>query len=112
MKKKITFDKIITKDHFHVTIFGSARIKKGDKRYKMVYNLARNIGENGLDVVTGGGPGIMEAASQGHKEGIKKSGLGNHTIGLGIKLPHEQEYNNAINISKTFDKFSNRLDNF
>ena len=113
--KKLKRDKLnelMKPKHFHVTIFGSARIKQGDPRYKLVYNLARMIGEKGIDIVTGGGPGIMAAASLGHENGRKKNGLDSHSIGLGIKLPHEQMYNKGINIYKTFDKFSSRLDNF
>jgi len=105
-------DKRMRSKHFHVTIFGSARMKKNDPSYKLVYNLAEMIGERGIDIVTGGGPGIMEAASLGHKTGRRKNRFESHTIGLGIKLPHEQKFNKGVNISKVFDKFSNRLDNF
>ena len=112
MNNKQEYNKLLKEKHFHVTIFGSARIKKNDPTYKMVYKLSELLGEKGIDIVTGGGPGIMEAASFGHKIGKKKSGLYTHSIGLGIKLPHEQKYNNAIDVSKTFNKFSKRLDNF
>src|SRR3989344_9045117 len=94
-KSEKDFEKLIKEDHFRVTIFGSARIKRGDKRYKQIYELARMIGELGIDVVTGGGPGIMEAASRGHKEGVKNSKITSHSIGLGIKLPHEQAFNGS-----------------
>ncbi|MBS3072453.1 LOG family protein [Candidatus Pacearchaeota archaeon] len=104
------FEKLINDDHFRVAIFGSARVKRGDPRYKMVHELAKKIGERGIDIVTGGGPGIMEAANSGHKEGSKKSGA--HSIGLGIKLPHEQVFNKAVGYKKTFNRFSSRLDNF
>ena len=112
MNKKERFDKLIKERHFHVTIFGSARIKKGDPRYNQIFTLAKMIGENGIDVVTGGGPGIMEAASLGHKEGSKKARIKSHSIGLGIKLPHEQHFNTGVTASKVFDRFSDRLDNF
>jgi len=104
------FEKLLNDDHFRVAIFGSARITKGDLRYKMVYELAKKIGERGIDIVTGGGPGIMEAANLGHRAGSKKSGA--HSIGLGIKLPHEQVFNKAVGYKKTFNRFSSRLDNF
>jgi uncharacterized protein (TIGR00730 family) len=110
--KKKKFDEIITGKHFHVTIFGSARMKKNDPRYKQIYRLASMIGERGIDVITGGGPGIMEAASLGHKHGKKKSKVLTHAVGLGIELPHEQDFNKGVNVTKTFDKFSARLDNF
>ena len=100
----------LKKRDFRVTIFGSARMKKGDQEYKEVYKLAKMIGERGIDMVTGGGPGIMEAASKGHKKGSKKSKA--HTIGLNIKLPHEQRMNPYIEIKKEFTRFSERLDNF
>ena len=110
VKNDKEFERLLREDHFRVTIFGSARIKKGGKEYKMVYELAKKIGERGIDIVTGGGPGIMEAANKGHKEGSKKSDA--HSIGLGIKLPHEQAFNNSVGIKKTFNRFSSRLDNF
>ena len=96
--------------HFHVTIFGSSRITRNNKIYKEVYDLAKLIGEKDLDVVTGGCPGIMEAASLGHKEGSKNNN--SHAIGLGIKLPHEQVFNKGVDLYERFDRFSSRLDNF
>jgi len=104
------FKRILSDKHFRVTIFGSARIKRGDKRYKDIQSLAKMIGERGIDIVTGGGPGIMEAANKGHKEGNKKTIA--HSIGLGIKLPHEQNFNTSVSVKKEFNIFSNRLDNF
>ena len=109
-KVKITYEKEIKHKKFRVTVFGSSRMKKNDKNYKEVYNLAKSIGERGLDIVTGGGPGIMEAASRGHQDGSKKTKA--HSIGLSIKLPHEQGTNSAVQIEKKFDRFSQRLDNF
>lgn len=103
--KKITED-----HHFRVAIFGSARMKKNDPRYKDVYNLARMIAAKGMDVVTGGGPGIMEAANKGHKAG--RTGNGVHSMGLTIKLPKEQITNKHLDIKKEFHRFSNRLDEF
>ena len=102
--------KEMKKREFRVTIFGSARMKKGDWEFKEVYKLARMIGERGIDLITGGGPGVMEAASAGHKEGSRKSKA--HTIGLNIKLPHEQRMNQYVQIKKQFTRFSERLDNF
>ncbi len=102
--------KEMKKREFRVTIFGSARMKKGDWEFKEVYKLAKMIGERGIDLITGGGPGVMEAASAGHKEGSRKSKA--HTIGLNIKLPHEQRMNPYIQIKKQFTRFSERLDNF
>lgn len=95
---------------FRVTIFGSARTKKVDKEYKQIYTLAKMLGEEGIEIVTGGGPGIMEAASKGHKKGRKNKKI--HTIGLAIHLPSEHKINKAVDIFKEFKHFSERLDNF
>ncbi len=100
----------LKKREFRVTIFGSARLKKGDEEYSDVYDLAKMIGEKGIDLVTGGGPGVMESASAGHRVGTRKSKA--HTIGLNIKLPHEQRMNDYVNVKKQFTRFSERLDNF
>ncbi len=97
-------------NRFRVAIFGSARIKKGDTRYKLVFTLAKMIAESGMDVVTGGGPGLMDAASRGHHVGRKKKFL--QSVGLTIKLPTEQKDSYHLDIKKEFHKFSNRLDTF
>ena len=52
-------------NNFRVAIFGSARIKRNDPIYKLVYTLSKMIGKDGIDVITGGGPGLMEAANRG-----------------------------------------------
>lgn len=109
MKPSALF-KELKKREFRVTIFGSSRMKSTDEEYKQVCKLARMIGEKGIDLVTGGGPGIMEAASSGHKAGSLKTKA--HTIGLNIKLPHEQRMNDYVDIKKEFTRFSERLDNF
>lgn len=106
----IRIDRRFNPKHFHVTIFGSARIKKHDKTYKQICKLAEMIGERNWDVVTGGGPGIMEAANLGHRKGNK--GGKAHSIGLGIKLPHEQRFNRGVQLFRDFKIFSRRLDNF
>ena len=56
-------------EFYRVSIFGSARIKPDTKEYKEVYILAKELAESGADIVTGGGPGLMEAANAGAKEG-------------------------------------------
>jgi len=94
--------------HYRVVIFGSARIKEGDEEYKDVYKIAKGLAESGFDVVTGGGPGIMQAANAGHKSVESDS----HSIGLNITLPSEQEANKYLDIKKEFDRFSGRLDAF
>ena len=82
-----------------VTIFGSARVKEGSATYEAARETARLFAEAGLAVVTGGGPGTMEAANRGAKEG---SGL---SVGFNILLPHEQGLNPYCDISRTFKHF-------
>lgn len=100
----------IRKGHFTVAIFGSARVKKGDPNYNLVLKLSRMIAKEGLDIVTGGGPGLMEAASKGHQLGRGNKDV--HAVGLGIKLPWEQRLNPHVDFGKEFSKFSHRLDHF
>lgn len=109
-KTKSLFEKEIKKHDFRVTIFGSARIKKNDRIYKQVYALAKIIGEKKIDIVTGGGTGLMEAANAGHEKGDK--GNKADSIGLVINLPWENKGNKHLEIKKRFNKFSNRLDTF
>lgn len=109
MKKTKATPKIDV-EHFRVAIFGSARIEPHDPRYKQIYELARMIAGKGIDVVTGGGPGIMEAANKGHKEGRKEKKV--HSFGLNIALPKEQSANKHLDIQKDFERFSERLDYF
>ena len=82
-----------------VTIFGSARVKEGSATYEAARVTARLFAEAGLAVVTGGGPGTMEAANRGAKEG------GGLSIGFNIMLPHEQGLNPYCDISRTFKHF-------
>tara|TARA_Y100000034_G_C6817917_1_gene368121 strand:- start:354 stop:1007 length:654 start_codon:yes stop_codon:yes gene_type:complete len=111
MKKRL-IKKELENGDFRVTVFGSARIGKDSGEYKQVHKLGMMLGERGIDVVTGGGPGMMAAASRGHKKGREKSGKKSHSIGLAIKLPKEQKVNKGVNVTKEFNRFSNRLDNF
>jgi uncharacterized protein (TIGR00730 family) len=108
---KMKVPKQVDVEHFRVAIFGSARIKPHDPRYQQIYALARMIAKKGIDVVTGGGPGIMEAANKGHREGRKK-GEKAHSFGLNIRLPKEQASNKHLDIKKDFERFSDRLDYF
>lgn len=104
------FEKELLRKRFRVSIFGSSRIKKNDPTYKQIYDLAKRLAERGIDVVTGGGPGIMEAANLGHNEGSKKTNA--RSFGLNIFLPHEQKLNSGVQVEKRFKRFSQRLDNF
>lgn len=106
----VDIQKELKKKHFRVTIFGSARSIKGDHDYEMVYDLAHKVGRQGYDVVTGGGPGLMQAANEGHQAGKKDSNV--DSFGLVIQLPWENKANKYLDIERKFDKFSERLDTF
>lgn len=82
-----------------VTIFGSARLPQGNRYCKMAYELGGLLAKNGHTVVTGGGPGIMEAASHGAYE------IGGRVIGLNITLEHEQFPNPYLTDCLTFEYF-------
>ena len=82
-----------------VTIFGSARSKPGEKYYTMAEDMGRMLATEGFCVITGGGPGIMEAANKGAKEG------GGQSVGLNIVLPFEQQLNPYANIHLNFRYF-------
>lgn len=82
-----------------VTVFGSARLPQESKYCKMAYDLGRMLAENGHAVITGGGPGIMEAASHGAYE------IGGRVIGLNITLAHEQHPNPYLTDCLTFEYF-------
>jgi uncharacterized protein (TIGR00730 family) len=82
-----------------VSIFGSARLPQSDPAYASARATGRLFAEAGWAVITGGGPGVMEAANRGTKEG------GGQSIGFNIELPHEQSPNPYLDISVTFRHF-------
>lgn len=83
-----------------VSIFGSARLAEGTKYYELARNVAKSLSLAGFDVITGGGPGIMEAANRGASE----SGVGK-TVGLNIDLPFEQVGNPYVQHGINFRYF-------
>ena len=82
-----------------VSIFGSARIRDDSEVYRGAREVGKRFGEAGWAVITGGGPGVMEAANRGAKEG------GGLSVGFNIDLPHEQGSNPYIDIGYTFKHF-------
>ena len=85
--------------HNAVSIFGSARVKPDDPYYKKTKILARLLVQNGFSVITGGGPGIMEAANKGASE------AGGKSVGMNIRLPFEQKPNPYANIHLDYKYF-------
>ncbi len=82
-----------------VSIFGSARVKEDEKIYQQTYDLAYKLAQDGFNVITGGGGGLMEAANKGATDGGAKS------VGLNIQLPMEQVPNPYANIKLSFRYF-------
>ena len=82
-----------------VSVFGSARVADDDPAYGAARRTAHLFGRAGWSVITGGGPGVMEAANRGAQEG------GAQSIGFNIELPHEQAPNPYLDISVTFRHF-------
>ncbi len=96
------FEAVDKIDRPAVTIFGSARIPESDPVYEAARRLARRFAKEGWAVVTGGGPGVMEAANRGAKDG------GGLSVGFNIELPHEQRSNGYIDLALTFRHFYTR----
>ena len=82
-----------------VSVFGSARIEPGTKYYELGVEVGRRLAEAGYATITGGGPGLMEAANKGAQE------VGGLSVGLGIELPFEQSLNTYIDMGMTFRYF-------
>jgi len=93
------FEKVEEIDRPAVSIFGSARVREGADAYDDARATAKRFAEAGWAVVTGGGPGVMEAANRGCKEG------GGLSVGFNIELPHEQSPNPWTDIEMTFHHF-------
>jgi hypothetical protein len=93
------FEEVERIDRPAVSCFGSARSPEGSRPYELARETARLFAEAGWAVVTGGGPGVMEAANRGCREG------GGLSVGFGIELPHEQAMNDYIDLGLVFDHF-------
>ena len=93
------FEAIAKIDRPAVTAFGSARVPRDHPYYEAARTLGRRFAERGWAVITGGGPGLMEAANRGAKEG------GGLSVGFNIELRYEQASNPYLDIAYTFDHF-------
>src|SRR3712207_6419127 len=85
-----------------VSVFGSARVSEGTPEYELGCEVGRRLGEAGLAVITGGGPGLMEAANRGARE------AGVRSVGLRIELPFEQGMNPYVDLPLHFHYFFTR----
>ena len=102
MSEFVSATERLNRIHPAVSIFGSARTKPDNPYYKLSEEIARLLSDAGFSVISGGGPGIMEAANKGAFYGKSPS------VGLNIQLPHEQSGNAYQNISQTFQHFFSR----
>jgi uncharacterized protein (TIGR00730 family) len=93
------FEAVERIDRPAVSCFGSARAPEGSRPYELARETGRLFAEAGWAVVTGGGPGVMEAANRGCREG------GGLSVGFNIELPHEQGTNPYVDLSLSFDHF-------
>src|SRR5205085_8734842 len=82
-----------------ISIWGSARTPPEHRHYRLAMDTASELASLGYTIITGGGPGIMEAGNRGAKQGGGKS------VGLGIRLPHEQRMNEHIDVGIEFEYF-------
>jgi hypothetical protein len=99
-----------TRQNYRVTIFGSARLKPGTTAYDGVKQLAAELMKMGCDIISGGGPGIMQAANEGafsvDPEGLHRS------VGIRVDLPFEQELNPFVGLAYEHRTFFSRLHHF
>lgn len=97
---------------YRTCIFGSARIKTDSKAYNDVVELARLLATSDIDILTGGGPGLMEAANLGAKRGRTEARSKSLSLGLTIELEWEPEPNHHLDVKRHHLRFSSRLDDF
>lgn len=102
-----------TSDFYRTCIFGSARIRPDDDMYKLTMKIGELLGELGVDVLTGGGPGLMEAANKGVLHGKENSGTKSKSFGITIELnKFEEEPSEHLDIKHHHRRFSSRLEDF
>jgi uncharacterized protein (TIGR00730 family) len=97
-------------EHYRVSIFGSSRLRRGDPIYEEVKKLSYELAHMGVDIVTGGGPGLMEAANSGAREGQTESHA--RSFGLAIHLPTEEGANPFVDKVFRHRTFFSRLHHF
>lgn len=97
---------------YRTCIFGSARIQPDTKAYNDVIELARLLAADSMDILTGGGPGLMEAANLGAKQGREVKRSKSLSLGLTIQLEWEPEPNHHLDVKRHHLRFSSRLDDF
>ncbi len=96
--------------YYRVTIFGSSRARPGDAIYDEVRTLAAELARRGCDIVTGGGPGLMQAANEGEREGDPENRT--RSIGVALELPFEDGANPFVERAYTHATFFSRLHHF
>ena len=96
--------------YYRVTVFGSSRMREGDPLYGEVRELARRLAAMGCDIVTGGGPGLMQAANEGEVLGDEDGRT--RSYGLNIDVAHEQEANPFVEKAYMHRTFFSRLHHF
>jgi uncharacterized protein (TIGR00730 family) len=96
------------RDRYRVTIFGSARAKPGTIAYEETKRVSKALAEMGCDIITGGGPGLMQAAN----EGVKLAGDSARSVGIRVDLPFEQEVNPFVELAFEHKTFFTRLHHF
>ncbi|MFL6584868.1 MAG: LOG family protein [Chthoniobacterales bacterium] len=99
-----------TRQNYRVTIFGSARLKPGTFAYESVKQLAAELTRMGCDIMSGGGPGLMQAANEG-AHSVDAEGLG-RSVGIRVELPFEQEVNPFVGQVYEHRTFFSRLHHF
>src|SRR5262252_3802640 len=95
------------RDRYRVTIFGSARCRPGSFAYEETKRVAHVLGELGCDIITGGGPGLMQAANEGAAAGGARA-----SVGIRVELPFEQDVNPYVEQAFEHETFFTRLQHF
>lgn len=95
-------------DRYRVTIFGSARAKPGTIAYEETKRVSKALADLGCDIITGGGPGLMQAAN----EGVELAGNAAESVGIRVDLPFEQEVNPFVELAFEHRTFFTRLHHF